>query len=105
MIGASGSGKSTALATVAPHRIVSLDQLRAVVSVPGDQKATADALLLQHQILSMRLRRGLTTYIDNVSCESHHRRQLVDLAHAHGRRTVAVLVDAPLDFSGGGPVA
>ncbi|MFD0532277.1 hypothetical protein ACFQ1I_46155 [Kitasatospora arboriphila] len=72
MIGASGSGKSSMLLTVAPHQIVSLDQLRAVVSEPGDQTATADALLLQHQILTMRLRRGLTTFIDNVSCESHH---------------------------------
>ncbi|MFB7675286.1 AAA family ATPase [Kitasatospora purpeofusca] len=98
MIGASGSGKSTLLATVPPHRIVSLDRLRAVVSEPGDQAATADALLLQHQILSMRLCRGETTYVDNVSCEVHHRLQLVDLAHAHGRRAVAVLTDAPLEL-------
>ncbi|MFJ4672831.1 AAA family ATPase [Kitasatospora purpeofusca] len=81
-----------------PHQIVSLDTLRAIVSEPGDQAATADALLLQHQILSMRLHRGLTTYIDNVSCEVHHRLQLVDLAHAHGRRAIAVLTDAPLDL-------
>ncbi|MFJ6384697.1 AAA family ATPase [Kitasatospora sp. NPDC092039] len=98
MIGPSASGKSTALLSVPPHQIVSLDQLRAVASAPGDQAATADALLLQHQILSMRLRRGLTTFVDNVSCESHHRLQLVDLAHAHGRRAVAVLTDAPLDL-------
>ncbi len=58
MIGAGGSGRSTLLATVPPHRIVSLDRLRAVVSEPGDQDSTADAVLLQNQILAMRLRRG-----------------------------------------------
>ncbi|WP_344641262.1 AAA family ATPase [Kitasatospora cystarginea] len=98
MIGASGSGKFTTLLTIPPHQIVSLDQPRAVVSEPGDQAATPDAVLLQHQILSMRLRRGLTTFVDNVSCESHHRLQLVELAHAHGRRAVAILTDAPLDL-------
>ncbi|MFC8454203.1 hypothetical protein [Kitasatospora sp. NPDC057223] len=34
LIGASGSGKSTALRDVPPHQIVSLDRLRAVVSEP-----------------------------------------------------------------------
>ncbi|MFJ5927597.1 AAA family ATPase [Kitasatospora sp. NPDC092948] len=96
MVGPSGSGKSTLLRNVPSHQIVSLDRLRALASEPGDQDATADALLLQHQILSMRLRRGLTTFVDNVSCERHHRLQLVDLAHLHGRRAVAVLTDAPL---------
>ncbi|MEU4301927.1 AAA family ATPase [Kitasatospora aureofaciens] len=98
MVGCAASGKSTLLRAVPLHRIVSLDTLRAIVSEPGDQAATADALLLQHQILGMRLRRGLTTYIDNVSCESHHRLQLIDLAHAHGRRVVAILTDAPLEL-------
>ena len=96
MIGASGSGKSTLLATVPPHRIVSLDRLRAVVSEPGDQDSTADAVLLQNQILAMRLRRGLTTWVDNTSAEAHHRAQLVELGHQHGRRVVAAWVDVPL---------
>ncbi|MFC8454198.1 AAA family ATPase, partial [Kitasatospora sp. NPDC057223] len=63
---------------------------------PGDQTATAEAVLLQHQILLARLRRGATTYVDNTSLAPHHRAQLVELAHQHGRRVVAVHCDAPL---------
>ncbi|MFJ2191570.1 AAA family ATPase [Kitasatospora sp. NPDC087861] len=95
MVGPSASGKTTLLAAVPPHQIVSLDRLRAVVSQPGDQTATPDAVLLQHQILSMRLRRGLTTYVDNVSITAHHRAQLVELAHQHGCRAVAIHLDVP----------
>ncbi|MFE2412336.1 AAA family ATPase [Kitasatospora sp. NPDC059408] len=98
LIGAAASGKTTLLQDVPAHQIVSLDQLRAAVSEPGDQRATADALLLQHQILTARLRRGVTTYIDAVSGLPHHRLQLVDLARQHGRRPVAVLLRVPLDL-------
>ncbi|MER5638164.1 AAA family ATPase [Kitasatospora sp. NPDC002227] len=98
MIGASGSGKSSLLAGV-QDQVVSLDRLRALISAAGDQSATADAILLQHQLLTMRLSRGRTTYIDNVSSLSHHRRHLVDLAHAHGRRAVALWVDTPVETS------
>ncbi|MFE4604447.1 AAA family ATPase [Kitasatospora indigofera] len=96
MIGASGSGKSHLLRTVPAHQIVSLDRLRAVVSEPGDQDSTADAVLLQHQILAMRLRRARTVIVDNTSVEALHRLQLVELAHQHGRRVVAAWTDAPL---------
>ncbi|MFE2727048.1 AAA family ATPase [Kitasatospora sp. NPDC059327] len=96
MIGCAASGKSSALRTVPPHQIVSLDRLRAVVSAPGDQDATADAVLLQHQILLARLRRGATTYVDNTSLSAHHRAQLVELAHQYGRRVIAAHFDAPL---------
>ncbi|MFD5433753.1 AAA family ATPase [Kitasatospora sp. NPDC127067] len=96
LIGCAASGKSSALRTIPPHQIVSLDALRAIVSEPGDQDATADAALLQHHILLNRARRGATTYVDNTSVEAQHRLQLVELAHQHGRRAVAVLVDAPL---------
>ncbi|MFD9061423.1 AAA family ATPase [Kitasatospora purpeofusca] len=97
MIGASGSGKSTLLRHLPPTQVVSLDGLRAVVAdSAGQQEATADAVLLQNQILAMRLRRGLTTWVDNTSAEAHHRAQLVELGHQHGRRVVATWVDAPL---------
>ncbi|MER8188190.1 ATP-binding protein [Kitasatospora sp. NPDC094015] len=96
LVGASGSGKSTLLADVPAYQVVSLDRLRAVVSAPGDQTATADAVLLQHQILLARLRRGVTTYVDNTSLSTHHRAQLVELAHQHGRRVIAAHFDAPL---------
>ncbi|MFC8455192.1 AAA family ATPase [Kitasatospora sp. NPDC057223] len=33
---------------------------------------------------------------NNTSLASHHRAQLVELAHQHGRRVVAVHCDAPL---------
>lgn len=96
MIGASGSGKSHLLRDLPAHQIVSLDRLRAVASEPGDQEATADAVLLQHQILGMRLRRSQTSIVDNTSVETVHRLQLVELAHQHGRRVIAAWVDAPL---------
>ncbi|WP_051811878.1 AAA family ATPase [Kitasatospora sp. MBT63] len=98
MIGASGSGKSWLLAGV-QDQVVGLDRLRALISAAGDQSATPDAILLQHQLLTMRLSRGRTTYIDNVSSRSHHRMHLVDLAHAHGRRAVALWVDTPVETS------
>ncbi|MGW2401761.1 AAA family ATPase [Kitasatospora sp. NPDC001664] len=96
LIGCPASGKSSALRDVPAHQIVSLDHLRALVAEPGDQAATADAVLLQHQILLARLRRGATTYIDNLSTTAHHRAQLVELARQHGRRVVAAHFDAPL---------
>ncbi len=96
MIGASGSGKS-ALLTDVRHQAIGLDLLRSLISEPGDQTASADAVLLQHQLLTMRLSRGRTTYIDNVSSASHHRRHLVDLARAHGRRAVALWADTPVE--------
>lgn len=96
MIGASGSGKTTLLNAVPPHQIVSLDQLRATVSSPGDQSATPDALLIHNQILTMRLRRGKTTYADNTSVLAAHRLRLLRLAYQYGRRAIAVTVDTPL---------
>ncbi|MET9402099.1 AAA family ATPase [Kitasatospora sp. NPDC002965] len=96
MIGASGSGKSTLLRSLPAHQIVSLDRLRALASEPGDQDSTPDAVLLQHQILAMRLRRAKTVVVDNTSVEAQHRLQLVELARQHGRRVVAAWVDAPL---------
>ncbi|RKE02926.1 AAA family ATPase [Streptomyces sp. TLI_171] len=97
MIGPPASGKTTLLREVPAHEVVSLDRLRAAVSRPGDQTATADALLLQQQILTMRLRRGETTYVDNCSLTPSHREQLTWLARQFARPTVAVLVDAPFD--------
>ncbi|MEV7218178.1 AAA family ATPase [Kitasatospora cineracea] len=97
MIGAPASGKTTLLREVPEHQVVSLDRLRAAVSRPGDQSATADALVLQQQILTMRLRRGETTFVDNCSLLAGHREQLLWLAREFGRPTIAVTVDAPYD--------
>ncbi|MFJ1757289.1 AAA family ATPase [Kitasatospora sp. NPDC088134] len=97
MIGPPAAGKTTLLREVPAHQVVSLDLLRAAASRPGDQTATADALLLQQQILTMRLRRGETTYVDNCSLTPGHREQLLWLARQFARPTVAVTVDAPYD--------
>ncbi|MFF2821368.1 AAA family ATPase [Kitasatospora cineracea] len=97
MIGPPAAGKSSLLRKVPAHQVVSLDRLRAAVSRPGDQTATADALVLQQQILTMRLRRGETTFADNCSLLQGHREQLLWLAREFGRPTVAVTVDAPFD--------
>ncbi|MFE3502919.1 AAA family ATPase [Kitasatospora sp. NPDC059160] len=100
LVGPAGSGKSTLLraANIPAHQIVSLDHLRAVVSEPGDQDATADAVLLQDQILIARLRRGVTTFADNTSLVADHRIALAKLAADLGRPSIAVLVDTPLDL-------
>ncbi|WP_329492541.1 AAA family ATPase (plasmid) [Kitasatospora sp. NBC_01246] len=97
LIGASGAGKTTLLGSVPPHRVVSLDALRAGVSEPGDQSATPDAAVLQHLLLTMRLRRGATTYTDSTSVDIHHRAQLVGLARQFGVRPVALLVGTELE--------
>ncbi|MGW4807192.1 AAA family ATPase [Kitasatospora sp. NPDC004272] len=97
MIGAPASGKTTLLREVPEHQVVSLDRLRAAVSRPGDQRATADALVLQQQIITMRMRRGETTYVDSCSLLPEHRKPLLWLARQYHRSTVAVLVDAPFD--------
>ncbi|MEU5388050.1 AAA family ATPase [Kitasatospora cineracea] len=67
MIGPPAAGKTSLLRKVPAHQVISLDRLRAAASRPGDQSATADALVLQQQILTMRLRRGETTFVDNCS--------------------------------------
>ncbi|MEU3341850.1 AAA family ATPase [Streptomyces sp. NPDC006668] len=97
LIGASGAGKSTLASTWPATGVVSLDQLRGVMSDDcGDQSATADAVEALHLIVDRRLARGLTTVVDATSVYAKDRAVLLDAARRHGMSAIAVVVDTPL---------
>jgi protein phosphatase len=58
-------------------------------------EATADAFTLLHTIAGMRLRRGRLTVVDATNVQREWRRPLLELAHAHGRPAVAIVLDLP----------
>ncbi|MCX4919924.1 ATP-binding protein [Streptomyces sp. NBC_00687] len=98
LIGASGAGKSTLASTWPASQVLSLDDLRGIVSDdPGEQNATAEAVDLLHRTLEYRMARTLTTVIDATNVEPQTREQLVKAAKRHGMPAVAVLVATPLD--------
>jgi predicted kinase len=98
LIGAAGSGKSTAAANWAPSQILSLDQLRAVVAGdPCDQEATADAVTALVMLLRARLRRRLGTVIDATSASPAERAVLVAAATEHDMPAVAVVMTTSLE--------
>lgn len=99
MIGASGSGKSTLASTWPATQVLELDAFRAMVSDDaGDQSATQAAADLLHTALEARLARRLTTVISATNTEVHVRKDLLDVARAHGVPTVALLVSTPADL-------
>jgi alkanesulfonate monooxygenase SsuD/methylene tetrahydromethanopterin reductase-like flavin-dependent oxidoreductase (luciferase family)/predicted kinase len=93
LIGPSGSGKSTwAAARYRAAEIVSSDALRAVVgSGEHDLSASQDAFALLDQIVSVRVRRGLTTVVDTLGLDPSRRRGYLDRARQEGLPAVAVL--------------
>ncbi|MFF3967910.1 AAA family ATPase [Streptomyces griseorubiginosus] len=98
LIGASGAGKSTLARTWPASQVLSLDDLRGVVSDdPGRQDATADAADVLKLILERRMARKLNTVIDATNCEQPVRVELVMAAKRRGMPTVAVVVATPLE--------
>jgi predicted kinase len=101
LIGPPGSGKTTLaryLAGDTPTRIVSRDQLRGMVcDDEGDQGATRDVIPLFNRLISVRLRRGLTTIADVTASTEADRAELLGLAREHSAPTVAVVMGTPLD--------
>ncbi len=97
LVGASGSGKSSwAAGRYRSSEIVSSDQLRGVIgSGEHDLGASADAFALLDQIVSARLRRGLTTVVDTLGMDPGRRRAHLELARRAGLPAVAVLFPAP----------
>jgi alkanesulfonate monooxygenase SsuD/methylene tetrahydromethanopterin reductase-like flavin-dependent oxidoreductase (luciferase family)/predicted kinase len=95
LVGASGSGKSTwAAARYRAVEIVSSDRLRAIVgSGEHDLDASVDAFAVLDQIVSARLRRGLTTVVDTLGLDPERRRGHLELARRAGLPAVAVLFD------------
>jgi alkanesulfonate monooxygenase SsuD/methylene tetrahydromethanopterin reductase-like flavin-dependent oxidoreductase (luciferase family)/predicted kinase len=95
LVGASGSGKSTwAAAHYRPAEVVSSDRLRSIVgSGEGDLDASADAFAILDQIVTARLRRGLTTVVDTLGLDPQRRRAHLELARGAGLPAVAVVFD------------
>jgi predicted kinase len=98
-VGPAGAGKSRAAEGFPASARVCLDQLRAAVADdPGSQEATSDAVALQDLIVEARLRRGLLIVLDATNVERRVRVSLVERAHRHGRRPVAVVFATPVDL-------
>ena len=95
LVGPTGSGKSTwAASRYRSQEVVSSDALRAVVgSGEHDLDASNDAFDVLDQIVTARLRRGLTTVIDTLGLEPKRRLGYLAAARAAGLPAVAVLSD------------
>lgn len=99
MVGASGSGKSSfAQEHFLKHEVVSSDICRGIVSNDESSlEATTDAFALLHNIVSIRLKRGLLTVIDATNVQPYARKQLIALAREHHVLSVAIVLNLSLD--------
>ena len=97
LIGTSGAGKSTlARRLFRPTEIVSSDQCRALVADDeNDQAATPDAFALLHELVGLRLKRGLLTVVDATNVQPAARQSLVQLARDYHVLPVAIVLDVP----------
>jgi protein phosphatase len=97
LVGASGSGKSSlARRHFAATEVVSSDRCRAMVDDDEDARdADADAFAVLHLITATRLRRGRLTVVDATNLHTGSRNTLLELARAHGRAAVALVLDLP----------
>lgn len=97
LVGASGSGKSTwAAANFRPEQIVSSDGLRAMVGAGDrDQSASSDAFALLEQLVSLRVKKRLTTVVDTSGLDEERRAGWLRAAKAAGIPAVLVVFDVP----------
>jgi polynucleotide kinase-phosphatase len=97
LVGVSGAGKSHfARKHFKPTQVVSSDYCRAVVADDeNDQSATDDAFDLLHQIVRIRLRRGLLTVVDATNVQQKARQALVQIAKDQDVLSVAIVFDVP----------
>jgi F420-dependent oxidoreductase-like protein len=97
LVGATAAGKSHwAAEWFHPDQVVSSDRLRAVVGTgERDVRAGRDAFEVLDLIVTMRLRRRLTTVIDSTGLERGRRDAWRALAERHGVPAHAVLFDPP----------
>ena len=93
LVGPAGVGKSTwAAAQFSVGQVVSTDALRGMVGEsPHDQAASADAFAIVDEIVSRRLRRGLTTVIDSLGMDSTTRARWRAMAGAAGVPCIAAV--------------
>ena len=99
LIGPAGSGKTTFTHALPSGQILSLDDLRALVTEGngGDQSATAEAVQIHDLVLEARLRRNLTVLCDSTNVEQAVRARLIERARRHGRPLLAIVLTTPLD--------
>ena len=97
LVGAPASGKSVwARGRYRAREIVSSDDLRETVgSGPHDLDATTEAFALLDQIVTGRLKRGLTTVVDTVGLDPVRRRAQREAAAAVGLPAVAIVLATP----------
>ncbi|MGV3614509.1 MAG: AAA family ATPase [Fimbriimonas sp.] len=97
LVGPSGSGKSTfARRHFLPTEIVSSDACRGIVSDDeNNQSATDDAFALLHDIVRIRLRRGLLTVVDATNVQEASRQALIRIAREYHVQSTAIVFDLP----------
>ena len=98
-VGPSGSGKSTFAAKhFLPSEIVSSDDFRERISDDAtNPKVSGDAFEMFHLLIEKRLTLGRLTVADATNLKPEARKKLRDIASRHGRATVVLLFDRPLD--------
>lgn len=100
MTGAAGSGKTTLARQIAAadNQVLSLDQVRAIISGDQyDQSVSGDAACMLHVLLQERLKRGLTTIVDATSATWEARKPLLDIAARHRIPVTAIAMNTPLE--------
>lgn len=95
LVGASGSGKSTAAARwFSRTEVVSSDACRELVSDDAaDQAATAGAFAVLHAIVEERLRLKRLAVVDATNVQPRTRRTLLDIAHRQNLPAFAIVLD------------
>lgn len=101
LIAPAGSGKSTFARThFRTAEIVSSDRCRALVADDeADQRATGPAFDVFDAIVRGRLCMGRLTVADATNLEPVPRQRLREMARAHGRPAIAIVIDVPLSIA------
>jgi predicted kinase len=98
LIGAAGSGKSTAAKAFPANWRLELDALRALAAGnPGDQSATPVAVAAFRTLLDARLERRLSVLVDSTNTDAAVRAHLLQRARTFGVPSAAILVHADLE--------
>lgn len=96
MVGASGSGKTTAAKAIfGDTAVVSSDDIRTLVAGDDPRGSNNETFDMMRQIIRGRLLRRLLTVVDATNVKEEDRREWVNLADEMCAPVYAVVVDAP----------